>query len=103
MHRFPFTLARAKQIEVGSGDGLGTTVNLPINWGHRVSYNGKRFVFHWEKFARKIRPELIIISAGLMVTTLFDPVGALGLEVKIMLSSRKSSWTLRVCTLLSVS
>ncbi len=79
MHRFPFYPGSGEASEVGSGDGLGTTVNLPIQLGTSRELQRKAFRLSLEKFALKIRPELIIISAGFDGHHL-DPVGALGLE-----------------------
>ena len=103
MHRFPFYPGSGEASEVGSGDGLGTTVNLPIQLGTSRELQRKAFRLSLEKFARKIRPELIIIKPLVLMVTTLILSGLLGWRVKIMLSSRKLSWTSRVCTLLGVS
>jgi acetoin utilization deacetylase AcuC-like enzyme len=65
--------------EIGSGAGLGTTVNLPLEYGiSRTDYLAQ-FTAAAERLAEKIRPQLILISAGFDAHKA-DPVGSLGLE-----------------------
>src|SRR5262249_46155855 len=81
IHRYPFYPGSGAAVETGTGRGLGKTRNVPIAFGtSRVEYLAA-FRSHLEEMADRIRPELILLSAG------FDahaegPVGSLGLEVE---------------------
>src|SRR5207245_7561985 len=67
--------------ETGRGDGLGYTLNAPIRYGTpRKDYHA-RFTNALEKAADKIKPELVLVSAGFDAHRL-DPIGSLGLEVE---------------------
>ncbi len=81
IHRWPFFPGTGLEDETGSGDGLGTTLNLPVSFG--ISRKDYLSLFHLglDRFAAKIKPQLIFISAGWDAHRL-DPVGNLGLEVE---------------------
>ena len=79
MHRFPFYPGSGEAGEVGVGAGLGATVNVPIHHGTSRQIQLDSFRKSVERFADKIKPSLIIISAGFDSHRL-DPVGSLGLE-----------------------
>lgn len=79
MHRFPFYPGSGEASEVGEGDGLGSTVNVPIHHGTSRRLQLDAFRHSVERFADKVRPQLVIISAGFDGHRL-DPVGSLGLE-----------------------
>jgi len=67
--------------ETGRGKGQGHIVNAPIRYGtSRKDYHG-RFTKDLEKAADKIKPELVLVSAGFDAHAK-DPVGSLGLEVE---------------------
>ena len=80
-HRWPFYPGTGDVDETGTGDGLGSTVNLPIKFGTPRDEYRDRFAGAIEKFAAKMRPQLVIISAG-FDSHRADPVGSLGLEVE---------------------
>jgi acetoin utilization deacetylase AcuC-like enzyme len=81
IHRWPFYPGTGASDETGTGSGLGSTHNLPIEFGTpRDAYRGK-FQNELEKFAAQIKPQLILISAGFDAHR-EDPVGSLGLEVE---------------------
>jgi acetoin utilization deacetylase AcuC-like enzyme len=81
IHRWPFYPGTGDRDETGSGAGLGTTVNLPMEFGtSRADYRAA-FRAALEKFADKIRPQLVLISAG-FDSHRDDPIGSLGLEVE---------------------
>jgi acetoin utilization deacetylase AcuC-like enzyme len=65
--------------EVGRGKGLGFTVNVPVRFG--ISWQDYRTKFRsaLEKAADKIKPELVLLSAG-FDAHVNDPIGALSLE-----------------------
>lgn len=78
-HRYPFYPGTGAADETGAGEGLGTTSNLPVRFGiSREDYlAGVRAQL--ETFADKVKPQLVIISAG-FDSHRTDPVGSLGLE-----------------------
>lgn len=81
IHRHPFYPGTGTADETGSAAGLGTKVNLPIAFGTSREDYLKQFGTALEKLADKIRPELVIISAGFDAHRL-DPIGSLGLEAE---------------------
>ncbi len=81
IHRWPFYPGSGAADETGAGDGLGTTVNLPVPWGiSRKDYLAV-FTDALEKLAAKIKPRLVFLSAG-FDTHREDPIGSLGLETE---------------------
>jgi acetoin utilization deacetylase AcuC-like enzyme len=85
IHRWPFYPGTGDVTETGAGRGLGTTLNLPIAFGFPRKRYLERFQHELEQFAAKIRPELLLVSAGFDSHRL-DPVGSLGLEVEDFLA-----------------
>jgi acetoin utilization deacetylase AcuC-like enzyme len=80
-HRWPFYPGTGSADETGTGDGLGATRNLPITFGTpRAAYHD-HFRRELEDFAARIRPQLVLISAG-FDSHRADPIGSLGLEVE---------------------
>ena len=76
----PFTRARAAPTK-RVGSAVGTKHNLPVIFGtSRLKYLND-FTSHLQSFVDKIRPQLIIVSAG-FDTHRLDPIGSLGLEVE---------------------
>jgi acetoin utilization deacetylase AcuC-like enzyme len=79
VHRSPFYPGTGDADETGTGVGLGFTKNLPLRIGiERDDYLG-RVARSLSEFADKVRPELVLVSAGFDAHRL-DPVGSLGLE-----------------------
>jgi acetoin utilization deacetylase AcuC-like enzyme len=67
--------------ESGRGRGAGYTLNAPIRYGTpRKDYHA-RFTSALEKAADKIKPELVLVSAG-FDAHVHDPIGSLGLETE---------------------
>jgi acetoin utilization deacetylase AcuC-like enzyme len=67
--------------ETGSGPGLGHILNVPLRYGvSRADYRAA-FENAVSKAADRLRPELILLSAGFDAHAA-DPIGALGLEVE---------------------
>jgi acetoin utilization deacetylase AcuC-like enzyme len=65
--------------ETGTGPGLGFTKNVPVSFGTpRQDYRGM-FQSAIEAAADKVRPDLVLLSAGFDAHRL-DPIGSLGLE-----------------------
>ncbi len=81
IHRYPFYPGSGAADETGTGAGLGSTRNIPLAYG--VTRDDYRAAFRngLDSMADKLRPELVIISAGYDAHA-EDPVGDLGLEVE---------------------
>ena len=81
IHRYPFYPGSGTMDETGTGRGLGLTRNVPLGFG--ISRNDYLAAFRTslEEMADKVRPELVILSAGFDAHA-EDPVGSLGLEVE---------------------
>lgn len=67
--------------ETGRGKGLGCTLNAPVRFGTPGKEYHAQFTSNLEKAADKIKPELVLVSAGFDAHTL-DPIGSLGLEAE---------------------
>jgi acetoin utilization deacetylase AcuC-like enzyme len=83
IHRFGqgFYPGTGNDDETGTGPGLGFTTNLPVRFGTpRPDYHA-RFRNAVEKAADKIKPNLVLLSAG-FDAHVRDPIGSLGLEAE---------------------
>jgi acetoin utilization deacetylase AcuC-like enzyme len=83
IHRFGmgFYPGTGDATETGKGKGAGHTLNLPIRFGtSRKDYHAA-FANALEKAADRIKPELVLISAGFDAHAK-DPIGSLGLETE---------------------
>jgi acetoin utilization deacetylase AcuC-like enzyme len=81
IHRYPFYPGTGAKDETGAGDGLGSTRNIPLAYGTTRSQYHAAFRAGLETLADRLRPELLLISAGFDAHA-EDPVGDLGLEVE---------------------
>ncbi|MCA9216004.1 MAG: histone deacetylase [Planctomycetales bacterium] len=81
IHRWPFYPGTGAKDETGSGKGLGTNLNLPVEFGTSREDYLSAFKSELERFADKVKPELVLISAGFDSHRL-DPIGSLGLETE---------------------
>jgi acetoin utilization deacetylase AcuC-like enzyme len=81
IHRFPFYPGTGDADETGSGPGLGTTLNLPVSFGTPRSDYLHRFTNELDMFAGRIKPQLVLVSAGFDAHRA-DPIGSLGLETE---------------------
>jgi acetoin utilization deacetylase AcuC-like enzyme len=81
IHRWPFYPGTGDRDEKGSGPGLGTTLNLPIEFETSRTEYLAQFRAALERFADRIRPQLVLISAG-FDSHREDPIGSLGLEIE---------------------
>lgn len=79
IHRWPFYPGTGDSNETGAGRGAGTTMNVPITYGTSRREYLETFASSVTTFASRIKPQLILISAGFDAHRL-DPVGSLGLE-----------------------
>lgn len=67
--------------ETGQGKGQGYIVNVPIRYGTARKDYLAEFTASLEKAADKIKPELVLVSAGFDAHRQ-DPIGSLGLETE---------------------
>ncbi len=81
IHRWPFYPGTGEEDETGGGPATGTKLNLPIAFGTPRKEYLARFANALERFAAKIKPQLVLLSAGFDAHRL-DPVGNLGLETE---------------------
>jgi acetoin utilization deacetylase AcuC-like enzyme len=81
IHRWPFYPGTGRADETGGGKALGTKLNLPVEFGTPPSEFRDRFQDGLERLAAKMRPELILISAGFDAHR-DDPIGSLELETE---------------------
>jgi acetoin utilization deacetylase AcuC-like enzyme len=81
VHRFPFYPGTGAHDETGSRAGLGSTCNLPLPFGVSRKEYRAAFRSRLEGFADRMKPQLVLISAGFDAHRL-DPVGSLGLEAE---------------------
>jgi acetoin utilization deacetylase AcuC-like enzyme len=77
-HRWPFYPGTGSAEEQGGGAGKGTTLNLPIRFGTPRPTFLRQFADAVHGFAARMRPELVLISAGFDAHA-DDPIGSLGL------------------------
>ena len=81
VHRHPFWPGSGLKTETGKADGLGHTVNLPLPFETSRPEYFSAVRSSLETLADRIRPELILISAGFDAHRL-DPIGSLNLETE---------------------
>ncbi len=67
--------------ETGKGKGDGYTLNVPVKFGTSRKDYLDLFTKGLEKAADKIKPELVLLSAG-FDAHVNDPIGSLGLETE---------------------
>jgi len=79
IHRASLYHETGTAAETGAGKGLGTTVNVPVEFGTSRDVYFEMFTAAVERLAEKIKPQLILISAG-FDSHKDDPIGSLGLE-----------------------
>lgn len=80
-HRFPFYPGTGAAEETGTGAGLGTTFNLPLEFGTSRREILARFESLLADAALRCRPQLVLVSAGFDAHRR-DPIGSLGLEAE---------------------
>jgi len=81
VHRSPFYPGTGAADETGRGAGLGANLNLPMRFGISRDEYIDAFRQAVESFADRVRPQLVLISAG-FDSHRDDPVGSLGLETE---------------------
>ncbi len=78
-HRYPFYPGTGRKSETGRGAGLGTTVNLPLEFGVSRKDYLTAFENALTAAADRCKPDLVLISAGFDAHA-EDPIGSLGLQ-----------------------
>jgi len=81
IHRWPFYPGTGDAEETGTGDGLGKTLNVAVDFGTTREVYMAAFKVALQDLAKRMQPELIMISAGFDAHR-SDPIGSLGLEVE---------------------
>ena len=81
IHRHPFYPGTGREDETGAGRGAGLIRNVQVTMGTERSVYLARFRQALEQLASRVKPQLVIISAGFDAHR-DDPVGSLGLEVE---------------------
>ncbi|TWU30050.1 histone deacetylase family protein [Bythopirellula polymerisocia] len=81
VHRWPFYPGTGDSDETGTGAGLGTTRNVPLEFGISQRAYREAVMRELEDFAARMRPQLVLVSAGFDAHR-SDPIGSLGLEVE---------------------
>ncbi len=81
IHRWPFYPGTGDEDEIGEGAGHGYTRNIPVRYGTPRSEYVRRLGDTLDDFAGKVKPQLMLVSAG-FDTHRLDPVGNLGLETE---------------------
>lgn len=81
IHRWPFYPGSGRASETGAGDGLGATVNVPVEFGTGRDKYFDQFRSKLEALAGTIKPQLVLISAGFDAHR-DDPIGSLGLTTE---------------------
>jgi acetoin utilization deacetylase AcuC-like enzyme len=75
--------------ETGRGKGQGHIINAPVKFGTSPKEYHAAFSKALEKAADKIKPELVLVSAGFDAHAK-DPIGSLGLEVEDFVTLTKA-------------
>lgn len=78
VHQSPFYPGTGATEEVGKGDGLGRTVNVPLPRGSDEEEYGAVFEGVFSPVLREFGPEIIIVSAGFDAHAA-DPIGGMRL------------------------
>ncbi|MFM8571819.1 MAG: histone deacetylase [Pirellula sp.] len=81
IHRFPFYPGTGRKDETGAGKALGTKVNIPVPSDTGPKAFLDQLISKTQELAQKIKPELILLSAG-FDAHVADPVGGLSLEAE---------------------
>lgn len=81
VHRHPFWPGSGLKTETGTGEGLGHTLNVPLPFETSRQEYFSAVRSSLETLADRVRPELILISAGFDAHHL-DPIGGLSLTTE---------------------
>jgi acetoin utilization deacetylase AcuC-like enzyme len=81
MHRSPFYPGTGYANETGAGEGEGTTVNLPLQYGVDADAFRSAFQEVIEGQAAEFAPDFVLVSSGFDAYR-FDPIGAFCLDAE---------------------
>jgi acetoin utilization deacetylase AcuC-like enzyme len=81
IHRSAFYPFTGEASETGEGAGSGATRNIPVRFGTSRNEYLAGFAESLEEFTNRIKPQLILISAGFDAHA-DDPIGSLGLATE---------------------
>lgn len=81
IHRWPFYPGTGDVDEIGDGPARGMICNIPVAYGTPVDQYHARFEQQLADLARRVAPELVLISAGFDAHR-DDPIGSLDLDVE---------------------
>jgi acetoin utilization deacetylase AcuC-like enzyme len=95
IHRYPFYPGTGAADETGSGRGRGFTRNEPVAFGTPRRDYRARFEQALHESASKIRPQLVLLSAGFDAHAA-DPIGSLGLETEDFVTL--TEWVIEVAS-----
>jgi acetoin utilization deacetylase AcuC-like enzyme len=79
IHRYPFYPGSGAADETGRGRGLGSIVNVPVEFGTSREKYLDLFQAGLDRIAARTKPQLVLLSAGFDAHK-DDPIGSLGLE-----------------------
>ena len=79
MHQYPWYPGSGSRGETGFGRGLGYTLNIPVKADTASGEQTRMFEGALEEISKKLRPDIIFISAGFDAHA-SDPLGQLLLE-----------------------
>lgn len=98
MHQYPWYPGSGSRGETGFGRGLGSTLNIPVKANTPAGEQTRMFEGALEEISRKLRPDMIFISAG-FDGHVSDPLGQLKLEDKDFMSMTASvlQWANDTC------
>jgi acetoin utilization deacetylase AcuC-like enzyme len=78
-HQYPYYPGTGRSTETGEGEGVGTTLNVPLGAGTPARVHREAFTAALKQIEREFHPDLIIVSAG-FDSRREDPLGGLMLE-----------------------
>ncbi|MFO0897762.1 MAG: histone deacetylase [Pirellulales bacterium] len=81
IHRWPFYPGSGAASETGAGKGLGTTLNVPVEFGTPRAQFFSLFERGLNELAGRMKPQLVLVSAGFDAHR-DDPIGSLELETE---------------------
>ncbi len=80
-HQYPYYPGTGSKFETGDGEGIGTTLNIPLSAGTAAAAHREAFSEALRVIERDFPPDLIVLSAG-FDSQRGDPLGGLLLEDK---------------------
>jgi acetoin utilization deacetylase AcuC-like enzyme len=91
-HQFPFYPGTGAASERGRGDGLGFTLNIPLDAGAKDDEIERKYAAQVLPALRDFKPDLLIISAGFDAHER-DPLGQLRMTTAGFARLTRALWT----------